>query len=133
MSATAFIAFTGIARCSRGRGAGQLRISGTRRSDGVPVVVYVNGTPGVQLPEQLPEAEIHAPTSAADPCWHVQGGGNLHALPARSLQVHRAAAPAFWSSLPAVTAPWRKRAGWVVLLNLLRVPGMIGLLRMIKG
>jgi len=47
--------------------------------------------------------------------------------------VHRGAAAACASALPGFRASWAARAGWSLLLNLLRVPGMAQLLRRLRA
>jgi hypothetical protein len=47
--------------------------------------------------------------------------------------VHRGVPTAFARALPPVVAPWGARAGWVLLLNVLRVPGMARLLQQLRG
>jgi len=52
---------------------------------------------------------------------------------ARAVQVHRGAAAAFGRALPRIAAPWTVRAGWMLLLEALRVPGMLRLLQRLRG
>jgi len=49
------------------------------------------------------------------------------------VQVHRAAAAAFAAALPRISPPWTTRAGWWLLLNLLRLPGMAKLLQSLRA
>jgi hypothetical protein len=44
-------------------------------------------------------------------------------LQSRSLQLHRAAGAELFGAVPPARVPWHVRAGWGLLLSLLRVPG----------
>jgi hypothetical protein len=45
-------------------------------------------------------------------------------LQARSLQLHRAAGAQLFGAVPPTRVPWHVRAGWALLLSLLRLPGV---------
>jgi hypothetical protein len=122
-------AFRGAARCLREDGAVQWCIKGTDRDSGVPLEVLLSGAAGVQLPAQLADAELHVRDELAHTTWELHAGGTVIPLAIRAAQVHRGAAAAFASALPRTSSPWSTRAGWWLLLNLLRVPGMTRLLR----
>jgi hypothetical protein len=54
-------------------------------------------------------------------------------LQARSVQLHRDAAAAFYAAVPPPPVPLRLRLGWPLLLAALRIPGAGALLRKIRG
>jgi hypothetical protein len=54
-------------------------------------------------------------------------------LQARSVQLHRDAAAAFYGAVPPLRVPLRLRLGWSLLLAALRIPGTGALLRKIRG
>jgi hypothetical protein len=65
--------------------------------------------------------------------WALRSGERVLPLSARAVQVHRGAAAGFARALPPVIAPWSVRAGWVLLLNALRVPGVARALQWLRG
>jgi hypothetical protein len=54
-------------------------------------------------------------------------------LQARSVQLHRDVAAAFYGAVPPLPVPLRLRLGWSLLLAALRIPGAAALLRKIRG
>ncbi len=46
---------------------------------------------------------------------------------------HRDVSREFLGALPLPQASWRTRAGWWLLLNLLRIPGAVRLLRWLRS
>jgi hypothetical protein len=123
-------AFRGVAYCRRGSGAVQWCVSGEDRDSGVRLELLLSGATALQLPAQIAAPELHASDGAG---WELRSRSQVWPLAVRAVQVHRDAAAAFASALPRVAAPWRARAGWIVLLNLLRVPGLARLLGRLRG
>jgi len=111
----------------------QWRLSGLDRNGEDRLEVLLRGTEDPQLPAQLPAAELYVRDEGTAPAWELRSGERVLPLAARAVQVHRGAAAAFARALPPVVAPWSVRAGWVLLLNALRVPGMVGLLQRLRG
>jgi hypothetical protein len=126
-------AFRGEAQCHREGGAVQWRLSGLDRDGDGTLEVLLCGTENLQLPAQLPAAELYVRDEPAAPAWELRSGERVLPLAARAVQVHRGAAAAFARALPPVVAPWSVSAGWVLLLNALRVPGMAPLLQGLRG
>jgi hypothetical protein len=126
-------AFRGNAQCRRESGAIQWCISGLDRDTGAALAVLLSGAAGVQLPPELGDAELHVLDESANARWELRGNGTLYPLAVRAVQVHRDAAAAFAAALPRNSAPWTTRAGWWLLLGLLRLPGMARLLRGLRG
>jgi hypothetical protein len=110
-----------------------LRLSGPDRNGEGTLEVLLCGASGLQLPEQLPAAELYVRDEPAAPAWELRSGERVLPVAARSVQVHRGAAAAYAQALPPVIAPWSVRAGWVLLLNALRVPGTARLLQRLRG
>ena len=129
MSTRLVAAFNGEVRCVRESGAVQWRLSGADRDGAGALDVMLCGVSDLQLPDLLPASELHVSGEPGQPIWELRGNGNVRVLGARSVQVHRSAGAPFARALPAVTAPWTVRAGWALLLNALRVPGLASLLR----
>ena len=126
-------AFRGHAQCRRGAAAVQWCLAGLDRDNGLPLEVLLSGAAAMQLPEQLAVAELHVRDETGNASWELRSNGHVIPVTARAVQVHRGAAAAFARTLPRFEAPWRVRAGWPLLLNLLRVPGMPGLLRRLRS
>jgi hypothetical protein len=126
-------AFRGNAQCRRETGAVQWCISGLDRDSGAALEVLLSGDPEVRLPAELAAAELHVSDEGSNASWELRGNGRLYPLGVRGVQVHRGAAAAFAAALPRISAPWTTRAGWWLLLNLLRLPGMAQLLRSLRA
>ena len=132
MSERLVAAFRGNAQCRRETGAVQWCLGGLDRDSGLPLEVLLSGAAALRLPARLHAAELYVRDEAARESWELRGNGDVYPLAVRAVQVHRGAALAFAHSLPQVAVPWRVRAGWWLLLNLLRVPGMARLLRNLR-
>jgi hypothetical protein len=132
MNTRQIAAFRGQAQCQREGGAVQWCIKGLDRDSGVPLEVLLSGAAGLQLPPQLADAELHVRDELGNARWELRGNGAIFTLAIRAVQVHRGAAAAFAASLPQISAPWSTRAGWWLLLTLLRLPGMSRLLRLLR-
>jgi hypothetical protein len=111
----------------------QWQLSGPDRNGEGTLEVLLCGASGLQLPEQLPAAELYVRDEPTAPAWELRSGERVLPLAVRSVQVHRGAAAAFARALPPIIAPWSVRAGWVLLLDALRVPGMARLLQRLRG
>jgi hypothetical protein len=122
-------AFSGEVRCVRGTGAVRWRLSGADRDGPGALDVMLCGVPNLQLPDRLHAPELHVSDESANPVWELRSADPVQRFAARSVQVHRGADGA----LPVVTAPWTVRAGWALLLNALRLPGVVSLLRRLRG
>jgi hypothetical protein len=133
MSARLVAAFGGEADCRRESGAVHWRIAGSERDGGMPLEVLVSGAAQLQLPGRLRDAELYRDDESVPPGWVLRGEGFTLPLAARAIQVHRHPGTPFRRALPPFTVPWTTRAGWFLLLNLLRLPGMGRLLRRARG
>ncbi len=126
-------AFRGEVQCGRETGAVQWRLSGVDRDGGDKLEVLLCGVAGAELPSRLSAAELSVRGEPGDQIWELRGGEVALAFTARAVQVHRGAAATFARALPRVTAPWSVRASWVLLLDGLRVPGVVRLLQKLRG
>ena len=129
MSTRLVAAFSGDVKCTRESGAVQWRLSGADRDGAGALDVMLCGVPDLQFPERMPAFELHVSGEPGKPTWELHDAGPVRVLAARSVQVHRSAGAPFARALPPATAPWTVRAGWALLLNALRVPGVASLLR----
>ena len=121
-------AFRGRAQCRRESGAVQWGIKGLDCDTGTALEVLLSGAAALQLPAELIDAELHVRDESANASWELRANGTVYPLAVRAVQVHRAAAAVFAGALPRISAPWTTRAGWWLLLNLLRLPGVARLL-----
>ena len=129
MSAQLVAAFRGTVQCRHERGAVRWCLTGADREDGSALEVLLSGGAGGELPPELSGAELYRLETPADGQWVLRSHGTRYPLALRAVQVHRSAAGAFKAALPAIRTPWTTRAGWWLLLNLLRLPGVARLLR----
>jgi hypothetical protein len=126
-------AFRGNAQCRREAGAVQWCIAGLDRDSGTAVEVLLSGAGELKLPAVLAAPELHVRDESTAPYWELRAGGTVYPLAVRAVQVHRGAGTAFAEALPRISAPWSTRAGWWLLLKLLRVPGTAQLLRGLRA
>lgn len=125
-------AFRGEAQCRREAGAVQWRLSGHDRDGEGTLDVLIGGGAELDLPARLASAELHVRGEPDDSVWELRSAALTQRFAVRAVQVHRGAAAAFDRALPRVVAPWTTRAGWALLLEALRVPGMARLLRRMR-
>jgi hypothetical protein len=86
------------------------------------------------LPGPLHDAqliELGAP-HAVPRRFELVSGSRRVSLQARSVQYHRAVGAAMFAAVPATHLPWSLRTGWLLLLSVLRVPG-VGRLLLRRG
>jgi hypothetical protein len=133
MSTRLVAAFRGKAQCRREDGAIQWCVQGLDRDTGAGLEVLLSGAGGVQLPAELAAAELHVLDESGNARWELRGNGTAYPLAVRAVQVHRDCSAAFAAALPGQVAPWTARAGWWLLLGLLRLPGMARLLHRLRN
>jgi len=126
-------AFRDAARCQREAGAVQWRLCGLDRDGEGTLEVLLCGAANLQLPAQLPAAELYVRDEPDAPAWELRSGEGVLPLAAHAVQVHRDVAAALARALPPIIAPWKVRAGWVLLLNALCVPGVAVLLQRLRS
>ncbi|MBS0388130.1 MAG: hypothetical protein JSR15_06580 [Proteobacteria bacterium] len=126
-------AFRGEVQCRREAGAVRWRLAGQDRDGGGALELMLSGPADAPMPAPWRDAELHVRGEPDHPAWEWRSGAQVQMLAARAVQVHRGAAAAFAEALPRVVAPWTVRAGWVLLLDALRVPGMVRLLQRLRG
>ncbi len=133
----ALIDIPGAVACTPGAGAVSLVLTGRQGDAEVAAhLASVDAESLAGLPSVLHEVRLYELS-------HPEGSGarrfELHArelqreLRARSLQLHRDAGREFFRAVPPVHVPLVRRAGWSLLLWLLRMPGFVGLLRRLRG
>jgi len=133
VSARLVAAFGGEADCRRESGAVQWRIAGSERDSGLPLELLLSGAALLQLPGRLRDAQLHRDEESLPPRWELRAAGFVLPLAVRAVQVHRYPEAPFRRALPPFAVPWATRAGWFLLLNLLRVPGVARLLGRLRS
>ena len=133
MSERLVAAFGGEADCRRESGGVQWRIAGSERDTGTPLEVLLSGAARLQLPGRLRDAALYRDDQSVPPGWELRGAGFALPLAVRAVQVHRYPDAPFRRALPPFAVPWGMRAGWFLLLNLLRAPGTARLLRRLRS
>jgi hypothetical protein len=133
MSARLVAAFRGHAQCRRESGAVQWCLRGIDREGGMPLEVLISGAPDLQLPAQLASAELYELAAGGATPYELRSAGRAIPVVARAVQVHRDVAAAFDAVLPRFGVAWSVRLGWLVLLNVLRVPGAARLLGRLRA
>jgi hypothetical protein len=142
------IAFAGAVQCEHGVGAVNLVLRGygsaTRGLHAAVTEVLFSDATALALPSGLRDltiSELPAPDGAqpatgersAARCFRIDSAGLQLTLQARSVQLHRDAAAAFYGAVPPPRVPLRLRLGWALLLLVLRIPGAGALLGKLRG
>jgi hypothetical protein len=128
------VALTGPVHSEQRAGAVNLVLRG-HAADGDTEVLF-SAASAVALPPALHDVrvvELLDAASATERHFRLQAPQLLLELRARSVQLHRDAAAAFFRALPPTQVPLRLRLGWSLLLSLLRLPGADTLLRKLRG
>jgi hypothetical protein len=140
------IAFAGPVHCESVHGAINLVLRGFARATqgprgGVSEVLF-SGASTVALPPDLRDARVIAladepnKPGASDPAprrFRIESPEVRLELQARSAQLHRDAAAAFFEAVPPPRVPLHLRLGWWLLLTVLRIPGAAGLVGKFRG
>jgi hypothetical protein len=142
------VAFIGPVQCERTAGAVNLVLRGYA---GAPSGPHPGPHPGLSaalfsdasaaaVPAELRDARVIELLPAAPPAagpaprrFRIDSAQLQLELQARSVQLHRDAAAAFYAAVPPLGVPLRLRLGWSLLLAALRLPGAGALLRKIRG
>jgi hypothetical protein len=119
------------ARCERTASGMLWRIMGVERDGGPVEIVFTQAA--LQLPARLDAVRLQQQGSAAEPVWTLHGASPAPAPTLSRVHIHRDLSGAFMGALTLPRASARARGGWYLLLNLLRVPGMAGLLKKLRG
>jgi len=87
---------------------------------------------GEPVPALAPVASLAPAYADAVRHFRLQGPQLQLELHARSVQMHRDAATAFYGAVPPPRVPLRLRLGWSLLLSALRLPGAVALMRRLR-
>jgi hypothetical protein len=138
------IAFAGPVQCEQAAGAVNLVLRGYARAPSGPhaglTEALFSDASALVLPAALIDARvIELPAAAATAIaaaprrFRIESAQLQQELQARSVQLHRDAAAAFYGAVPPPRVPLRLRLGWSLLLAVLRIPGADALVRKIRG
>jgi hypothetical protein len=132
------IAFAGAVQCEVAAGAVDLVLRGYERArpparSEVAELLF-SGAGAVALPPELHDARVIELTRAPAPRrYRIESPQLQLELSARSAQLHRDVAAAFFAAVPPARVPLRQRLGWSLLLTLLRLPRAELLVRKLRG
>jgi hypothetical protein len=138
------VAFTGPVQCEHAAGAVNLVLRGYAGAPsgphaGLTEALFSDASPAA-VPDALRDARViellAAAAAGAAPAprrFRIDSAQLQLDLQARSVQLHRDAAAAFYAAVPPLRVPLRLRLGWSLLLAALRIPGAAALLRKIRG
>ena len=116
-------AFAGAVQIGAASPAVNCRLSGAEAGTGIALEVHFSGARGGLGAGTHRELKVFECRAGADRYWLLQQGSARHVLQARAAQVHRMPGAAFFAAVPAPQLTLATRAGWVLLLNFLRLPG----------
>ena len=140
------ITFAGPVHCERAHGAINLVLRGFARATqgprgGVSEVLF-SGASTAALPSDLRDVRVIAladepgkpgAPDTAPRRFRIESPEVRLELQARSAQLHRDAAAAFFEAVPPPRVPLRLRLGWWLLLTALRIPGAAALVKKFRG
>jgi hypothetical protein len=140
LTARELIAFAGPVQCERAQGAVNLVLRGSARVTqdaraGASEVLFSDAS-AVALPADLRDARVIAladESGSAPRHFRIESPELQLELQARSAQLHRDSAAAFFGGVPPPRVPLRLRLGWWLLLTALRIPGAGRLLGRFRG
>ena len=135
------VQFQGLVRAERRAGGALLALHGIERGSGLPLSVSFSGVHSLELPAVLRDVAIRqAASTGVEPArrWHLHSAtGDTPAcdaaIEARAIHVQRDVSAAFAAAVPPSRASVTSRAGWMLLLNLVRVPGALRLLQRLRS
>ncbi|MFI4866913.1 MAG: hypothetical protein ACHQDB_07380 [Steroidobacterales bacterium] len=138
------VAFTGPVQCEHCAGAVNLVLRGYAGAPSGPhsglTEALFSDASAAAVPGALRDARLIELLPAAAPVpgpalrrFRIDSAQLQLELQARSVQLHRDAAAAFYRAVPPLRVPLRLRLGWSLLLAVLRIPGAGALLRKIRG
>ena len=133
------VAFAGAVQCEVPAGAVNLVLRGyprtTQGGRGELTEVLFSEVGALELPGDLRDARVIelAAIAGAPQRYRIESPEVQLELRARSVQLHRDAAAAFFGALPPPRVPLHLRLGWALLLTLLRIPGADVLVGKLRG
>jgi hypothetical protein len=126
-------AFAGAVQIGAGSPAVNCRLAGAEQGTGIALEVHFSGASADAPVGTLQDVRVFEQGHGAGRQWLLLAGNARHVLQARAAQVHRMPLAAFYAAVPPPRLTIATRLGWIVLLNLLRIPGAARLLAWIRS
>jgi hypothetical protein len=126
-------AFAGAVKVGVGSPAVNCRLSGAEQGTGIALEVHFSGAEAQAPLGSLQDVQVYEQGHGAERHWLLRSGRAQHVLQARSAQVHRMPAAAFYAAVQPSHLTFATRLGWVLLLNLLRIPGAARLVAWLRS
>ena len=129
-------AFQGAVRADRRADGAWLVLHGIERGSGLPLSVSFSGLQSSVLPTDLRDLAVEACTpdpGASLRRWQLHSLAGDTLIEARAIHIQRDVSAAFAAAVPPCRASAASRAGWMVLLNLVRVPGVLRALQRLRS
>jgi hypothetical protein len=126
-------AFGGAVQVGAASPAVNCRLAGLEQGTGIALEVHFSGAHGGVPAGTHQDVQVFEHGHGAARHWLLLSGGSRHVLQARAAQVHRMPAAAFFAAVPGPHLTWATRIGWMLLLNLLRIPGAARLLSWLRS
>ncbi|MGA3157094.1 MAG: hypothetical protein ABSE43_05940 [Steroidobacteraceae bacterium] len=126
-------AFAGAVQIGAASPAVNCRLAGLERGTGIALEVHFSGASGGLSAGTHRDLQVFELSRGSERHWLLQQGGTRHVLRARAAQVHRMPASAFFAAVPGPRLTLATRIGWVLLLTLLRIPGVARLIAWLRS
>jgi hypothetical protein len=133
MSERLVAAFTGPVRSYIAPVTRALVLQGIDRASGAPLAVSFNEGQCAIGDAPLVDVEVFETAAAAGSSWRLHSGARDFAVQARAVQVHVDAQRSFFAAVPGLKSTLANRAGWALLLTLLRLPGGARLIHWLRS
>ncbi len=125
--------FAGLVEIEPATPAVNCRLAGLERGTGIALEVHFSGASGAPAAGTLTDVQVFECAGDETRAWRVCAGAHRYRLQARAVQVHRMPEAAFYAAVPGEPLTLTTRAGWALLLNVLRIPGAARLIRSLRS
>jgi hypothetical protein len=126
-------AFAGAVHSGAASPAVNCRLAGVEQGSGIALEVHFSGASAEAPLGILQDVRVFEQGREGARHWLLLAGSARHVVQARSAQVHRMPRAAFYAAVPPPSLTLVTRLGWVLLLNLLRIPGLARLVAWLRS
>lgn len=137
MSGAARARFQGPVQADRRAGGALLVLQGIEHGSGLPLSVSFSGRESAPISSALTDVVVteadEATPGATVRRWLLHSAAGEMLVQARAIHVQRDVSARFAAAVPACRASIASRAGWIVMLNLVRVPGVLRLMQRLRS
>ena len=116
-------AFAGAVQIGAASPAVNCRLTGAEQGSGVALDVHFSGAHGELPAGPQQDLQVFEQRQEGRRSWLLRAGATRYVVQARAAQVHRMPSAAFYRAVPGSSLSLATRAGWVLLLAALRIPG----------